>query len=333
MANREGSPEWAAIQQAEELAQCQLIRDLFGDPSQPFCFDPDWLHGEGRVAVQQAREIYSERKLESLSSLAELLEQAGCRDRAVLEHCRWPGPHIRGCWVVDALLGHETAVRTGLMTEADWQTCNDPDPLLHFLRDKSSMRKWRLFAVACCGRIDGWITDLRSRLAVEVAARFADGTATEEELEPARSAAEAAQDEAARAEYLAEAEANFCVAPAYATICCSLYATLAAQSAVCRDPRMTDAEPGSFEADQWGSTDSWAAATVHYQVLAKSEDLSGEAGRQKAYCAAVSVQAAELQFHCQLLRDLFGEYLGPPGDRGAWLRSEPGALGAPHGDE
>jgi hypothetical protein len=33
------------------------------------------------------------------------LEEAGCHDTDILAHCRGPGPHCRGCWVVDALLG------------------------------------------------------------------------------------------------------------------------------------------------------------------------------------------------------------------------------------
>ena len=49
--------------------------------------------------------------------------------------------------------------------------------------------------------------------------------------------------------YAAETDANFCITPAYAACCCRLYAASAARSAVCRDTRMTDAEPGSYEAD------------------------------------------------------------------------------------
>jgi hypothetical protein len=39
--------------------------------------------------------------------LADALEEAGCTDAAILGHCRGPGPHVRGCWVVDLLLGKE----------------------------------------------------------------------------------------------------------------------------------------------------------------------------------------------------------------------------------
>jgi hypothetical protein len=313
------SPEWLAARQVEEAAQCQLIRDLFGNSSRPFRFDPDWLSLEGGAAVRRAGEVYRAGRFETLSSLGDLLEQADCRDRAVLDHCRGPGPHARGCWVVDALLGRETAVRTGLMTESDWRTCADPEPLLRFLREKGSARKWRLFAVACCGRIGHLMADERSRRAVEVAARYADGVATEAELEAERLAAQEAQDEAEQAEHAAEAEANYCITPAYAAACCRLYAASAARGAVSRDPRVTDAEPGSADAHCWQPNYVWAAAAVGKNAYANTGSNPSGTGQEDAWRAAESAEAAERQAQCQLLRDLFGEYLGPPGMEGGWL--------------
>jgi len=52
-----------------------------------------------------AKTIYHERASQRMSELAEALEEAGCTDAEILQHCRGPGPHIRGCWVIDLILG------------------------------------------------------------------------------------------------------------------------------------------------------------------------------------------------------------------------------------
>ena len=52
-----------------------------------------------------ARHIYDDRAFHDLPILADALEDAGCADAAILDHCRGPGPHVRGCWAVDLLLG------------------------------------------------------------------------------------------------------------------------------------------------------------------------------------------------------------------------------------
>ena len=327
----------------EEIHQCDLLRDIFGDPNRPFRFDPVWLSNMASDSRKLAREIYDTGCFENITLLANILERDGCHDQMVLEHCRSPGPHVRGCWVVDALIGHESAVRSGLITEADWRDCRVPTTLLYFLRDKGTIRKWREFAVACCRRISHWMTDDRSLWAIEVAARHAEGIATDKALEEARSEAQAAQEAAKDSEWEAEVDENFCLTPRYAAISRSLFAAQAARSAVCRDPRSTDAQPGTIEAELWQPSHFWAAAAVRWNVYAEArgsiegfddEDelsidislLMNEHGKigSSLPCMGIKNEGKrardiELYAQCKILHELFGEVLGPPGDVGAWL--------------
>jgi hypothetical protein len=56
---------------------------------------------------QIARIIYDERRFEELPILGDALEEAGCDAPELLGHCRGPGPHVRGCWAVEWILGRE----------------------------------------------------------------------------------------------------------------------------------------------------------------------------------------------------------------------------------
>jgi hypothetical protein len=91
-----------AILAEEELAQSQLIRCIFGNPFRPVAFAPEW---RTPTAVALADAIYADRAFDRLPVLADALEEAGCDNLEVLAHCRGPGPHARGCWVVDLILG------------------------------------------------------------------------------------------------------------------------------------------------------------------------------------------------------------------------------------
>jgi hypothetical protein len=80
------------------------------------------------------------------------------------------------------------------MTEAEWLAATDPMPMLEFLKGKPSDRKLRLVACACVHRLGGHLKDERSKQALELAERFADGTANKAELRRARQAVRAAQE-------------------------------------------------------------------------------------------------------------------------------------------
>jgi hypothetical protein len=78
------------------------VRDIFGDPFRPVAFSPEW---RTEAVVALARGVYEERAFGRLPVLADALEDAGCADDDILTHCRGGGPHVRGCWVVDMVLG------------------------------------------------------------------------------------------------------------------------------------------------------------------------------------------------------------------------------------
>lgn len=83
---------------------CRLVRDIFGNPFRPVTFDPDW---RTTTAVQLARGMYEGRDFAAMPILADALQDAGCDNADILDHCRGPGPHVRGCWVVDLVLEKE----------------------------------------------------------------------------------------------------------------------------------------------------------------------------------------------------------------------------------
>ena len=94
-----------AAKEAESRAQADLLRDLFGqDPSRTPAIDPRWLTWNHGTVPAVARRIYDDRAFPDLPILADALEDAGCTDPDILGHLRGPGPHARGCHVLDALL-------------------------------------------------------------------------------------------------------------------------------------------------------------------------------------------------------------------------------------
>jgi len=82
--------------ETEELAQCQLAREIIQPPFVTL-FAPSWRTS---TVLALAREIDQTGAFDRLPTLADALEQAGCADPEILGHCRVPGGHARGCWVV-----------------------------------------------------------------------------------------------------------------------------------------------------------------------------------------------------------------------------------------
>ncbi len=86
---------------AEKLAQIAILRDLW--PWDELPFDPNWRTS---TAVGLAQTMYDARHFNAMPILADALQDAGCEDAGLLDHCRDAnGVHVRGCWVVDLVLG------------------------------------------------------------------------------------------------------------------------------------------------------------------------------------------------------------------------------------
>jgi hypothetical protein len=96
--------------------QTQLLRDVFGNPFRPPpAIHSAWLAYDDGLAIRLAEAAYMHRHLPSghldqhrLAVLGDALEEGGCpQDHELLLHLRGPGPHVRGCWLVDLLLAKE----------------------------------------------------------------------------------------------------------------------------------------------------------------------------------------------------------------------------------
>jgi hypothetical protein len=86
---------------AEFALQCGMLRGIVGDPFHPVAVDPAW---QTTTVMALAQAIYAERTFDRMSILADALEDAGCNSEGILGHCRGPGPHVRGCCVLDLLM-------------------------------------------------------------------------------------------------------------------------------------------------------------------------------------------------------------------------------------
>jgi hypothetical protein len=98
----------ATNQDTEKQWLIDVLRDIFAGQFLPVSISPGWLTP---TVLSLAQAIYEQRCLPSgaldnarLAVLADALEDVGCEYQEILSHCRQPGKHVRGCWVVDALL-------------------------------------------------------------------------------------------------------------------------------------------------------------------------------------------------------------------------------------
>jgi hypothetical protein len=140
--NKEG------LSRARRLFWTKFVQDIFGNPFRPVVVEPAWLTSDVRLLSEG---IYQNRAFDRMPILADALQDTGCDNDDVLTHCRQPGQHVRGCWVVDLLTGRKrtTALKTKLRqfgfckagasanrVRADWERAPR-------LRQGASTRSWR----------------------------------------------------------------------------------------------------------------------------------------------------------------------------------------------
>ncbi len=102
-------PGIEADKKMRQMLHVEWLRDIFGNPFRPLVLNPSLLTPNIQSLAQAACEnrllTTGELERDRLAVLADALEEAGCADDAVLGHLRGPGSHVRGCHVLDALLG------------------------------------------------------------------------------------------------------------------------------------------------------------------------------------------------------------------------------------
>ncbi len=102
-------PKFFRAKERERKRQRGVLLDIFGNPFRPATIPVAWRVPQ---VVALAQSAYDQRMLPAgtldlprLAILADALEEAGCTDAGLLAHLRGPGPHVRGCWALDLLLG------------------------------------------------------------------------------------------------------------------------------------------------------------------------------------------------------------------------------------
>ncbi|HYT87963.1 MAG TPA: hypothetical protein VEL76_04530 [Gemmataceae bacterium] len=180
------------------------------------------------------------------------------------------------------------------MDEAAWRACTQPTLMLRFLRGRVSVRKLRLFAVACCRRVQSLMADERSRAAVDLAERRADGHVTEREVRAVRAAAKVV-DDIVRSAYLtarSSSEPPYGYGPAYAA-CNAAGAAAAVLSADANIP----------------------ASLAAYALAGRDCATESKEAADDAFRAATRAAFAE---EAELLRDIVGTPFQPVPFDPAW---------------
>jgi hypothetical protein len=88
----------------EQQCQIEMLRDMFHRPSDLSNQRRDAIPGAVRTFAEM---IYEQQSFMRMKELAAVIEQAGECPQPIVDHCIAPGPHVRGCWALDWILGRE----------------------------------------------------------------------------------------------------------------------------------------------------------------------------------------------------------------------------------
>jgi hypothetical protein len=106
------SPELRELPAKEHAFQTNLLRDILGNPFRPITLFHSWrtstvISWLTSTVLAISTGIYNEKAFDRMPILADALQDAGCTNEDILSHCRGPGPHVRGCFLIDLILGKE----------------------------------------------------------------------------------------------------------------------------------------------------------------------------------------------------------------------------------
>jgi hypothetical protein len=87
--------------------QVRLLHDVLGNPFRPSSLPPSWLNWNSGLLVSMARTMYDSGDFMDMPILADAVEEAGCTNTDILNHCPQPGEYVRGCWVIDLILAKQ----------------------------------------------------------------------------------------------------------------------------------------------------------------------------------------------------------------------------------
>jgi hypothetical protein len=197
------------------------------------------------------------------------------------------------------------------MTESEWHSATDPDPLLEFVRPTASGRKLRLLAAAYCRRVWDWMGD-GCRSAVEVLERRAEGEADEDDLLQAVAAA--------AEEWFEEWGTHH---PSTAAYCATGYCFAGPVPA----PALEAAKAAATCVALAVGAEASVARAVSLGYPRPAQPHPGAEG-DAAACrqAGAEAQAAERRVQCQIVRDIFHGPCPPVFLRRAWLSSQDKAV-------